>query len=104
MLKSERCSTGYKNVFGKTKPYQAQVRLGGKMVALGYFATAEEAALSYARASAAPAAAPHSSCSSLRKREVKSEERPPDMPANACVKLEEQPPPMPSNVFVKLEF
>ena len=30
---------------GKPKPYQARVRRGGKMVYLGTFATAEEAAL-----------------------------------------------------------
>ena len=33
----------------KRKPYQAQVRRGGKQVSLGYFATAEEAALCIAR-------------------------------------------------------
>ena len=44
---------GYFGVYlsypGKPKPYQAQVRRGGKMVSLGYFATAEEAALRVAR-------------------------------------------------------
>ena len=34
---------------GKPKPYVAQVRRGGKMVYLGSFATAEEAALCVAR-------------------------------------------------------
>ena len=34
---------------GQTKPYQAQVRRGGKTVGLGNFATAEEAALCVAR-------------------------------------------------------
>ena len=34
---------------GKPKPYQAQVRCGGKKVHLGYFATAKEAALGIAR-------------------------------------------------------
>eukprot|EP00964_Phaeocystis_antarctica_P093277 scaffold60141_cov49-Phaeocystis_antarctica.AAC.1 len=53
---------------GRTKPYEAQVRRGGKSVSLGYFATAEEAALSVARspegqaagerAAAAPAGTP----------------------------------------------
>ena len=33
----------------RTKPYQAQVSRGGKMVYLGMFATAEEAALCIAR-------------------------------------------------------
>ena len=47
---------------GRPKPYQAQVWRGGKAVHLGYFATAEEAALSVARtpegqAAAEPAAA-----------------------------------------------
>ena len=52
---------------GRSKPYQAQVRRGGKEVYLGSFATAEEAALCYVRdiavnglgaAAAARAAAP----------------------------------------------
>jgi len=60
-------SSGYKGVFFnrgvKTTPYQAEVRRGGKKVGLGTFATAEEAALCYARspegqAAAAAAAAP----------------------------------------------
>ena len=34
---------------GKPKPYQAQVRRGGKTVTMGNFATAEEAALFVAR-------------------------------------------------------
>ena len=34
---------------GRSKPYEAQVRRGGKSVSLGYFATAEEAALCVAR-------------------------------------------------------
>ena len=45
--------TGYFGVHlanpGQLKPYQAQVRHGGKMVHLGRFATAEEAALCVAR-------------------------------------------------------
>ena len=39
----------YLNKPGLPKPYQAQVRRGGKEVSLGYFATAEEAALCVAR-------------------------------------------------------
>jgi len=106
LLRSESSSTGYKNVFlssHKTKPYQAKVRRGGKQVSLGCFATAEEAALVFARASAAQAAAPKPPATS-RKRKVKSEEQPPDMPAGARVKLEEQPPPMPDDAVVKEEF
>ena len=52
LLKSERSSTGYKNVSfrtGKTKPYQARVTRDGKELTLGFFLTAEEAALSIAR-------------------------------------------------------
>ena len=45
--------TGYSGVYhsrpGKPRPYVAQVRLRGKFVYLGIFATAEEAALSVAR-------------------------------------------------------
>ena len=43
---------------GKTKPYQAKVQRGGNQVSLGCFATAEEAALSYARSPEGRAAAP----------------------------------------------
>ena len=54
----------------KTKPYQAQVKRGGKMVSLGSFATAEEAALCVARSPegrkaaerVASAAAPQGAC------------------------------------------
>ena len=52
-------STGYKGVAvqsGRMKPYQAEVRRGGKKVFLGHFATAEEAALVYARTSEVQAA------------------------------------------------
>ena len=52
--------TGYFGVShqsGKPKPYQAQVRRGGKGVGLGSFATAEEAALCVARSQEGQAAA-----------------------------------------------
>ena len=52
LLKSEGSSTGYKGVTlaGSTStPYMAQVKRSGKTVTLGFFATAEEAALEYAR-------------------------------------------------------
>ena len=42
---------------GRSKPYRAQVRRGGKVVSLGYFATAEEAALCVARSPEGRAAA-----------------------------------------------
>eukprot|EP00964_Phaeocystis_antarctica_P129877 scaffold93724_cov54-Phaeocystis_antarctica.AAC.4 len=56
-------STGYFSVChdqrdrSKLKPYRVQVRYGGKVVYLGSFATAEEAALSVARSPEAQAAA-----------------------------------------------
>ena len=51
LLKADN-KTGYFGVHhhsGKPKPYQARVRRGGNMVHLGFFATAEEAALCVAR-------------------------------------------------------
>ena len=52
LLKADN-KTGYFGVHlahpGKPKPYQAQVSRGGNSVSLGYFATAEEAALFVAR-------------------------------------------------------
>ena len=104
LLKSDG-STGYKGVSfksGRAKGYKAKLWRGGKDVTLGSFATAEEAALVFARDAAA--AAPQPPAASSRKRKVKSEEQPPDMPAGARVKLEEQPPPMPNDAVVKLEY
>ena len=67
LLKADN-TAGYKGVRvdsrGKTKLYQAMVQRGGKQVSLGTFATAEEAALCFARtpewraAAAVAAAAP----------------------------------------------
>jgi len=51
-LRVAESKTGYFGVHhkpGLSKPYQAQVSRGGKHVSLGYFATAEEAALCVAR-------------------------------------------------------
>ena len=113
LLKSEASSTGYKGVsffsansklyMPSCKPYYAHVKRGRKQMHLGVFATAEEAALHVARDSVAQAVAPQPTATSSRKRKVKSEEQPPDMPAGARVKLEEQPPPMPNDAVVKLE-
>jgi len=67
LLRAESSSTGYKGVGWlkrlEAKPYKAEVRRGGKLMHLGYFATAEEAALTYAgtpeaQAAVAVAAAP----------------------------------------------
>ena len=53
-------ATGYRGVRkessqGLAKPFEARMRRAGERVSLGYFATAEEAALAYARASEAQA-------------------------------------------------
>ena len=96
---------------GKPKPYQARVRRGGKLVHLGSFATAAEAALRLARtlegrAAAGRAAAGEGqgappavqSCASL-----KEEGTVPPMPPGAFVKEEGVAPPMPPDAFVKVE-
>ena len=60
LLRSERSSTGYTCVHFDSsckKPYHAKVQRGGKTVSLGFFATAEEAALSCARTPEAQTAA-----------------------------------------------
>jgi len=93
LLRSENSSTGYKYVsFNskrcKSKPYQAHMKRGGKLVHLGLCATPEEAALVVARASEAQAAAPQPPAASSRKRKAKPEEQPPDVPADVVVILE----------------
>ena len=61
MLLLAENKTGYLGVHlakpGQPKPYQVQVKCGGKKVHLGSFATAEEAALSVARSPEGQAAA-----------------------------------------------
>ena len=94
---------GYFGVYldksGKRKPYQAQVRRGGKKVTLGTFVTAEEAALCIARSpegqAATKQAAPQVS-------EEEGKGTVPPMPPGAFVK-EEEFPPMPPGAFVKEE-
>ena len=59
LLKADN-TTGYFGVThkpGRSKPYHAEVRRGGKNVYLGIFATAEEAALCIARSPEGRAAA-----------------------------------------------
>ena len=90
LLRSESNISGYKGVYFdrclNIKPYQAVLRRGGKNVHLGYCATAEEAALCYARTPEAQATQPPPTSS--RKRKVESEEQPPDVPADVVVILE----------------
>ncbi len=88
---------------GRRKPYIAQVRRDGKLVHLGAFATAEEAALCVARSPEGKAAAERAAAAPLTSQaEVKDE--PPAMPSGAYVKEEEMAPPMPPDAYVKVEF
>eukprot|EP00900_Chrysochromulina_parva_P026826 jgi/Chrpa1/8778/Chrysochromulina_OHIO_Genome00017158-RA len=61
LLPSDRSATGYKNVVhirGMRKPFKAEMMVSKKVMNLGFFSTAEEAALCCARQRAAvPAAA-----------------------------------------------
>ena len=111
--------TGYFGVYlhkpGQPKPYQAQVKRGGKMVCLGCFATAEEAALCVARTPEGRAAAGRAAAAegqrtlpavpsgaSLKEEGTVPPEVPP-MPPGAFVKGEGVVPLMPPDAFVKLE-
>ena len=68
LLKADN-NTGYFGVSlakpGCSKPYDARVRRGGKQVHLGYFATAEEAALCIARSPEGQAAAKRAAAAPL---------------------------------------
>ena len=91
--------TGYFGVHltypGQPKPYQAQLKRGGKLVHLGTFATAEEAALCVARSPEGQEAA--------RKAAASEEGNTPAMPPGATLKKEGVVPPMPPGAFVKEE-
>jgi hypothetical protein len=79
-----------------SKPYQAQVRRGGKKVFLGYFATAEEAALHVARS-------PEGRAATARAAAAKGQGAPPAVSSGASLKDEGTVPPMPPGTFVKGE-
>jgi len=108
-------TTGYFGVYlaypGRPKPYQAQVRRGGKYVHLGMFATAEEAALCVARTPEGRAAAGRAAAAEGQGTlpavppgaSLKEEGTVPPMPPGAFVKGEGVVPPMPSDAFVKVE-
>ena len=107
-------TTGYFGVShqpGKTKPFQAQVKRGGKDVRLGYFPTAEEAALCVARspegrAAAAERAAAERARATPVPQPTTNEEgqgTAPAMPPGATLKDEGAVPPMPPDAFVKEE-
>ena len=80
---------------GTPKPYKAQVWRGGTMAHLGYFATAEEAALCIARSPEGRAAA--------KKAAASEEGNAPAMPPGATLKEEGAVPPMPPDAYVKEE-
>ena len=98
-LRAADNKTGYFGVShqpGKSKPYQVQLKHGGKRVHLGTFATAEEAALCVARSPEGQAAAERvaSAAQPLKKEEegkgtfVNEEGVVPPMPPDAYVKVE----------------
>ena len=74
-LRVAKSKTGYFSVSltkpGQPKPYQARVWNGGKQVRLGYFATAEEAALCVARSPEGKVAA----ANSLMSQQARQQER-----------------------------
>jgi hypothetical protein len=96
---------------GLSKPYRARVRGGGKLVFLGYFATAEEAALCVARSPEGRAAAVRAAAAESQGTlpavpsgaSLKEEGTVPPMPPGAFVKEEGEFPPMPPDAFVKVE-
>ena len=113
-------TTGYFGVChqpGRPKPYQAQVSRGGKVVQLGSFATAEEAALCVARSPEGQKAAQRAAVAPLASEEggqgaattmrsgavLKEEGVVPPMPPDAYVKEEEVAPPLPPGAFFKEE-
>jgi predicted DNA-binding WGR domain protein len=81
---------------GHPKPYQARVWRGGKQVSLGYFATAEEAALCVART-------PEGRAAARRAAAAESQGAPPAASSGASLKEEGTVPPMPPGAFVKAE-
>jgi len=93
-------SSGYFGVYlsnpGQPKPYQAKVRRGGKVVSLGCFATAEEAALCVART-------PEGRAAAGRAAAAEGQGAHPAVPSGASLKEEDTVPPMPPGAFVKEE-
>ena len=93
-------TTGYFGVHlakpGQRKPYQAASKRGGKKVHLGYFATAEEAALCIARSPEGRAAA-QKAAAAMRPPTSEEERKGP------FVKEEGRVPPMSPDAYVKIE-
>ena len=99
---------------GRSKPYEAQMRRGGKMAYLGSFATAEEAALCIARSPEGRAAAQRAASVGPQLSEEEGKGLVPPMPPGAFVKEEDMPsdavvkeegtvPSMPPDAYVKVE-
>ena len=114
LLVANNNKTGYFGVTlinpGHRKPYGAQVKRGGKQVNLGSFATAEEAALCFARSPEGRAAAQKAAASEQGNAPalpsgatLKEEGVVPLMPPGAFVKEEGVVPPMPPDALVKRE-
>jgi len=100
--------TGYFGVHfddrpGKLKPYQVQLRRGGKLVSLGYFATAEEAALCVARSPEGQAIAAEKAAAASLTSEEGGQGAATAMPPDAVLKEEGTVPLMPPGAFVKDE-
>jgi len=105
--------TSYSGVYlakpGQPKPYQAKVWRGGKYVYLGSFATAEEAALCFARSpegratAAQQAAAERAAPAPQPPASEDGQGTAPAMPPGAVLKEEGVVPPMPPGAFVKEE-
>ena len=104
-------TTGYFGVAylpaGKLKSFQARAKRGGKKVSLGYFATAEEAALCVARSLEGRAAAGRAAAAESQGMpsgaSLKEEGTVPPLPHGTFVKEEGAVPPMPPDAFVKVE-
>ena len=89
-------TTGYFGVYNVTNKFAARVWRGGKMVTLGRFATAEEAALHVARS-------PEGQAAAARAAAAESQGTLPAVPPAAILKEEGAVPPMPPDAFVKVE-
>ena len=89
---------------GQPKPYLARVWRGDKHLHLGYFATAEEAALCVARSPEGRKAAERAAAALPPRRSEKEGQGPaPAMPSRAVLKEEGTVPPMPAGALVKEE-
>ena len=99
--------TGYYGVShhpGRSKPFKAEVKRGGKKVHMGYFATAEEAALCIARSPEGQEAAERAAAvMQPRRSEEEGQGKAPATRSRAVLKQEGAVPPMPRGAFVKEE-